>query len=764
MLAAAIAGAWESVADTAPFSVLWLSPGAGGLHEQSFNRLSDELAASELHVHLLDVRYLSANQTIPAGSILVSQWEDLLGDDLKTGKKIKRLMKDGERDNLLDIIERTTDAGTSLVLIIDESHQGAGAERTEELLHAVEELTSIVRVEASATPKLPLTEDGRDEGRHVGVNVNRDDVIDAGMLKRRVIVNADFQDQIDMLPVAQRENVEGEELIVRCGWNRIVELRDAYVRAGSTVRPLLLVQLPNDVPGEEKRAFVEEWFAKCGITEANHRLAVWLDGHRSSTLGTIREFDSPVEVLLFKQALATGWDCPRAHVLVAFRDPRSETFAIQTVGRILRMPERQHYDGHDAELLNNAYVFSNIKNPHWRADTNDGPPVCVTSTRRDDIYTPFTLSSTTHSRSGAYNDVTAAVVPIFKDLADTAKLSAAIPSDEPDRLREHLVSDVELDTYLVIDAVDIRSDNGPDSVTVQRSGRDVQAEYDRLLATQVAPFTGVSRSVATIRRAVMSWFEAARPEWDSHDQELVQRVVIAHWDKFLPVIGQAVGRLAEDAEVSALDTIRQSRSTNDCWEPPTTDVALDEFEVLHPARYLYAVCRLPRGRSNPERRLEDWFEEPTSPVRWWWKNHDSGKAFLSIDYDRPCEPVGSPPRPSLFFPDFIAAITTATGNVIAVLETKSLDDPDHRTTAAKALRLRQWADALNVRPRNPADTMPASASSLKVLAGIVVPDREGTLWFHSGANYTAPTKVALRDTSSGWQTFSEVVTQLNSSH
>lgn len=33
-----------------------------------------------------------------------------------------------------------------------------------------------------------------------------------------------------------------------------------------------------------------------------------------------------------------GWDCPRAQVLVMFRDIKSEIFSTQTIGRILRVP------------------------------------------------------------------------------------------------------------------------------------------------------------------------------------------------------------------------------------------------------------------------------------------------------------------------------------------------------------------------------------------------------------------------------------------
>lgn len=45
------------------------------------------------------------------------------------------------------------------------------------------------------------------------------------------------------------------------------------------------------------------------ITYENGLLAVWLSDN-------------------IKQAVATGWDCPRAHILVKLRDRMSETFEI----------------------------------------------------------------------------------------------------------------------------------------------------------------------------------------------------------------------------------------------------------------------------------------------------------------------------------------------------------------------------------------------------------------------------------------------------
>ena len=56
-----------------------------------------------------------------------------------------------------------------------------------------------------------------------------------------------------------------------------------------------------------------------------------------------------------KQAISTGWDCPRAKILVKLREGMSEQFEIQTIGRIRRMPEQVHYDD---DLLDFCYVYT----------------------------------------------------------------------------------------------------------------------------------------------------------------------------------------------------------------------------------------------------------------------------------------------------------------------------------------------------------------------------------------------------------------------
>lgn len=67
--------------------------------------------------------------------------------------------------------------------------------------------------------------------------------------------------------------------------------------------------------------------------------------------------DETVEVLIFKLAVATGFDAPRAFTLVSFRASRDEDFGVQIVGRILRVDRRLQIINDLPSSLNHGYVF-----------------------------------------------------------------------------------------------------------------------------------------------------------------------------------------------------------------------------------------------------------------------------------------------------------------------------------------------------------------------------------------------------------------------
>jgi type III restriction enzyme len=73
------------------------------------------------------------------------------------------------------------------------------------------------------------------------------------------------------------------------------------------------------------------------------------------------ENDGAVRIVLFKMSLSTGWDCPRAEVLMSFRKALDHTLIAQLVGRMVRTPLARNIEGSD--LLNSVGLFL----PHYDA-------------------------------------------------------------------------------------------------------------------------------------------------------------------------------------------------------------------------------------------------------------------------------------------------------------------------------------------------------------------------------------------------------------
>ncbi|MBD8496161.1 DEAD/DEAH box helicase family protein [Pseudomonas syringae] len=132
-------------------------------------------------------------------------------------------------------------------------------------------------------------------------------------------------------------------------------LKQAINDAGLTVTPLLLVQVDSEDGSVEQAT---QWLKALGFrTEGESGL---IRSHTASEpdpyLSTIAA-DESVEVLIFKLAVATGFDAPRAFTLVSFRVARDEDFGVQIVGRILRVDRRLQVAKGLPLALNYGYVF-----------------------------------------------------------------------------------------------------------------------------------------------------------------------------------------------------------------------------------------------------------------------------------------------------------------------------------------------------------------------------------------------------------------------
>jgi type III restriction enzyme len=125
------------------------------------------------------------------------------------------------------------------------------------------------------------------------------------------------------------------------------------VNPKKVIRPLVLIQFPNGQPETIKA--VEEKLADMGYTYENGLAAKWMADDKKNLSDDFTHNDGIPVFLLMKQAVSTGWDCPRAKILVKLREGMSENFEVQTIGRIRRMPEAKHYEN---DALDFCYVYT----------------------------------------------------------------------------------------------------------------------------------------------------------------------------------------------------------------------------------------------------------------------------------------------------------------------------------------------------------------------------------------------------------------------
>ena len=311
---------------------VWFTPGKGNLEEQSKKKM-------DAYIHGRTTKLLSDIMTsgFSENDCCFINWELL-------NKKDNNALKDSEHTNFIEYIEKAHDSGLDFKLIIDESHTND----TIKTMIIKDYFNPSTIIKASATPK--------GSAQSHKILVSEADVIAQGLIKKLLIINEDFKkyegsiiedNQIDFL---LSKALEKQQL-----------LQSKFYQHGTRINPMILVQMPNtsDLLFDN----VLTWFEKHKISVENGKLAIWLNEKGKNKKGLtmhenlegIERPDAEPVAMIFKLAVATGWDCPRAHILVKLRDKMGETFEIQTFGRIRRMPEAKHYDDDD---LDNCYLYT----------------------------------------------------------------------------------------------------------------------------------------------------------------------------------------------------------------------------------------------------------------------------------------------------------------------------------------------------------------------------------------------------------------------
>jgi type III restriction enzyme len=688
------------------------------LHTQSKVKLTDYLRDTRYNLLTLDE---ITQDALSENSVLFVNWHSLTttkqngdGNHRDWSNVYVKDREDGR--SIVEVLEKTRDEGKQIILIVDEAHRNYFTESSQRFISEV--IKPKLTIEVSATPLISISAEDKDLKKAGSVTVPFDEVVASGLIKQETCINQAIGKYVDI-------SASADELVVEAALAKRDELAELYKNAGVSVNPLILVQLPSDSErtstlDKSIREEVEQQIVKHGITYENGKLAVWLSEDKKN-LELIEKNSSEVEVLIFKEAVAVGWDCPRAQVLVMLRAIRSLTFEIQTVGRILRMPEAKHYD---VPELNKAFVYTNIAG----ININNKP---------EDL--EFFKNKFAHKKSGIedvklpsvylhrqdYGDLTASFSNILVKclnerfgILETDMVNVAYKKADTDL---ELYAD-ELKTPLLSDVVVHNLDTVQDEIGLLNlekiqadvSDANIQKEFDYLLKAWCLPYAP-ARSFSKVKTAIYKWFNYIG--YDQSRWHEVQRA-IACSKKNQTIIDEVIKTSKLKYEkVKPAEMANKKEATQSVFYLPDTDMFGDNYELVQSKKYPYEQCYLRKDRSDPEKYFEDQLED-SSNVEWWYKNGEGQQQYLSISYQTVDEETKLT-KLANFYPDYIVRFKNG---AVGIYDTKAGRTVTDKPTYDKSDALQAYIVEQNKKDAN-------------FVGGILNKRNEG-IFIYTGAKYT----------------------------
>lgn len=640
-------------------------------YEQSKKKLFDYYGgASELD--LIDLNDLSRGK-LRKNDVFFINWQKIKGKT-KDSRKLRRENEQGLTfDNL---INETHGDGTKIVVIIDEEHIGADTELALEVVDGLIKPKITLRV--SATPKYVPTR--ADTAGYV--EVKRNEVVEAGLIKEKII----FQTEEDLGQKVVKK-LDQDEMLLELAYNKRQELLTLYKDTKTEVNPLVLIQLPNDdqatkeTSGTTKQAIVLEYLKRKGVRE--DEIAVWLSKEKEN-LEDLEKNNSPVSFLLFKQAAATGWDCPRAGVLVMFREIKNPTFAIQTVGRILRMPFGTHFAHPE---LNLGYLYTNYKRNEVLAEyaksKTENRPAIHGSFRKKNVK-PIKLESVFMTRAD-YNDLGDSFQETFKRVADK-KLDIKKLDLKP-KVTNGLIVGVEIDDYDNFTKELFAEGSSHDQ---EMSRHDLERLYNLICFKMIAKQTDENRKFAPerswgkLKAALNIWLMNKLDASRIDAYKVIVNDLVSSASVLAPVIGDALLTYRPVREQEVNKRSARARRIEHIEIPREALFFTDQYESLHVKKSAMEPFWIEKGMFggvNEKAFVEFLESSKNKSVVWWYKNGDSGSEYFSIPYFNPNEN-----KEKLFYPDWIVQ----TKDTVYILDTKAGITAEGSDTKYKAEALQAW--------------------------------------------------------------------------
>ena len=641
---------------------LWLCPGAGGLQKQSqdsFAEVTSGMPYGEV--------YSFSTEPDPRGQVFFINWD-------KINKKSNEVLREGEHKDLMAKVLACHNSGIEIFMLIDEEHKYRDT--------ANEYIGNIQPVHVLRISATPIS-----KGDHNEI-VTDDEVIGAGLIATGIAINEGVSQAIQ-----ENNKLDDDLLLIDLADKKRKGIQAEYDRRGLKIRPLVLIQFPNG--SEEWITRVKRALEDLGYGPNSGLVTSWFSGDHPDNPEEIKKMDGQYAFLLFKQAIATGWDCPRAKILIKLREGGTERFNIQTVGRIRRMPERKHYD---CDLIDNCYLYT------LDSEFTEG----LTSSLSDSFYT-----------YQYRRRIDAPTIILQKEALNGSDRFAVNPQAVVEVVRQQMLEDCDCDqdgkldraemtktkgyvfgTLLKTEAIEGVARTTHDMLKLNNifSGEHQINNHDdgfiiRDAKRRIARAIGIDEHISNNALRVlfgpmdmqMSFMSAEEQEFERKNKLIegfnlreYNAFLVNNRDRLIEVFSQiSADRFAElqetdivaaDWGIPAYQYYKQHKKM-----PSTATMTRNVFD-----NYGNNILIQP-NRTYTEIKFEEWCE---THVQWYYKNGDKGDDFFSIIYRRAF-------RRNNFYPDYIIQLANgeiwiieAKGGMTADGESNNIDRYAGRKFAA----------------------------------------------------------------------------------
>jgi type III restriction enzyme len=354
---------WQSQPDAV---ILWVSD-MPELNEQTKLKIESQSDRIYRVNQLITIESTFDTERLQGGRVYFINTQKL-GDD-----KLLTKVGDGRQYSIWTTLSNTAKAlPDRFYVVIDEAHRGMasarGAKEAQTLMQrfllgypevGLVKMPLVIGV--SATPKRFM--DLLEHAPHTvhKVSIPPDEVRLSGLLKDRILIH--YPDAATTAEMALLEEAARRWAQMTTGWASYCK-----VEGEQRVWPVLVVQVENGTDKQLTKTSLSDALdvIESGIGrrlnegEVAHAMHDTGDldvgGRRLRKVDASRiDADKNIGVVFFKTSLSTGWDCPRAEVMMSFRRAEDHTYIAQLLGRMVRTPLARRIERDAA--LNDVHLF-----------------------------------------------------------------------------------------------------------------------------------------------------------------------------------------------------------------------------------------------------------------------------------------------------------------------------------------------------------------------------------------------------------------------